>query len=181
MQDARQVSWRGRSEPGSARGATTLIALLRGINVGGNKKVPMAVLRDLATGLGFRQVESYIQSGNLVLAASQAAEAAEAALEQAIERHFGFAVDVIVRTGAQWLRYAAGSPFADAEAERPNWLLLGLSKRPPNLGAADTLRAYAKAGERIEVLDDAIWIDFAAGVASSKLTPAVLDRAVGST
>ena len=165
-------------DPSRQRG---LVALLRGINVGGNKKLPMAELRDLATGLGYRHVETYIQSGNLLLVTNLAAGAVEAALEEAIESRFGFSVEVIVRTADQWERYAAGSPFADAEADRPNLLLIGLSKRPLTPGAVQTLRDYAKAGERIEALTDAVWIDFGTGIAASKLSPAVLDRTAGST
>lgn len=158
-----------------------LVALLRGINVGGNKKLPMTALRDLATGLGYRHVKTYIQSGNLLFEANLAADAAEAALEEAIANRFGFSVEVIVRTAQQWERYAAGSPFADAEADRPNLLLLGLSKRPLRPGTAQTLREYAKSGERIEARADATWIDFRTGIGSSKLSPVVLDRAAGST
>lgn len=158
-----------------------LIALLCGINVGGNKKVPMAELRDLATGLGYRHVETYIQSGNLLFATDFGTAAVEVALEQAIEQRFGFSVEVIVRTAEQWRRYAAGSPFPDAEAARPNLLLLAASKRPLKPGAAEALRAAATSGERIEATTDAIWIDFPAGIGSSKLTPVVLDRAAGST
>ena len=157
------------------------IALLRGINVGGNKKVPMADLRNLAAGLGWQQVQSYIQSGNLVFAAEGSGAAAEAALERELARHFGFSVEVIVRAGADWQRYAAGSPFRESQTAWPHRLLLGLSKRPPQADAAERLRAYAKAGERIELVGDALWLDFAEGIGTSKLTPAVLDRAVGST
>lgn len=168
-------------EPGSVRGSTSLVALLRGVNVGGNKKVPMSELRDIVTRLGCVRVQTYIQSGNLVFSTPIAPSAAELALEQGIRRRFGFAVDVVIRTGAAWRAYAAGTPFADAQSERPHLLHLGLSKRPPKPDAADKLREYARSGERIEILDDAIWIDFGGSVASSKLTPAVLDRVVGST
>ena len=78
------------------------VALLRGINVGGNKKVPMAELRALGEKLGWRQVATYIQSGNVVFAGGGGAAAAERALEQAIEKRFGFPVPVVVRTAAQW-------------------------------------------------------------------------------
>jgi uncharacterized protein (DUF1697 family) len=157
-----------------------MIALLRGINVGGHRRVPMAELRDLALAAGLSDVGSYIQSGNLTFAAALDAAAAEAALEKAIEARFGFAVDVIVRTAAQWARYAAGSPFPDAASARPNLLHLGLSKRPPKPDAAEKLKARAAAGERIELLGDAIWLDFGAGVARSKLSPAAIDKAAGS-
>ncbi|WP_428266034.1 DUF1697 domain-containing protein [Haliangium sp.] len=164
----------------STDGPVGLIALLRGINVGGHKKVPMAELRALATDLGFADVATYIQSGNLVFSTDLAPESAESALEAAIADHFGFSADVVVRTGAQWRRYASGSPFPDAERERPKLLHLGLPKRAAAPTAAETLLRYAAPNERIEVEADALWIDFASGAARSKLSPAVLNRALGS-
>jgi len=158
-----------------------LLALLRGINVGGNKVVPMAALREVAVGLGLRDVGTYIQSGNLVFTTDRPIAIVETSLEEAIEHSFGFSVEVIVRTAEQWQRYAGGSPFPDAERERPNKLYLGLSKRRPASGAEATLRARAQAGERVEVIGDAIWLDYPSGAGRSKLTPAVLDRAAGST
>ncbi len=158
-----------------------MAALLRGINVGGNKKVPMAELRELAKDIGGQDVETYIQSGNLVLTTSMGARDVEASLEQALLARFGFEVEVVVRTASQWRSYAKGSPFPEAEVDRPHMLLLGLSKRPPKPGAAEGLRAYAKAGERVDVVGDAVWVDFPVGAGKSKVTPAVLDRLVGST
>lgn len=170
-----------RAFAGTTDRTTTFIALLRGINVGGHKKVPMTELRDIASRLGWDGVQSYIQSGNLVFSAGVTQSVAELALERSILKCFGFAVDVVVRTSDAWQVYAAGSPFVEAQEERPHLLHLGLSKRPPQPDAIETLRRYAAAGEKIEIVDDVIWIDFASGVARSKLTPGVLDRAVGST
>jgi len=164
--------------PATSKG---FVALLRGINVGGNKLVPMAELRSLATALGWQRVATFIQSGNLVFVSDGSSAALEGALEKELARHFGFSVEVIVRGAAAWHRYAAGTPFPDAQATRPNRVLLGLSKRPPNPDAADRLRAVAKAGEQLQVVGDALWIDFNDGIGTSKLSPAVLDRAVGST
>jgi uncharacterized protein (DUF1697 family) len=158
------------------------IALLRGINVGGNRKVPMAQLRVLAQRLGWGNVTTYIQSGNVVFTANGVSTAAaEQQLEQAIELHFGFAVPVIVRSATGWLCAVARCPFAAAALERPNLVHLGFGKRPPRAAAAKDLAPYCKTGERVAVRGDAIWIDYAAGVARSKLTPAVLDRVIGST
>lgn len=161
--------------------AKVQIALLRGINVGGNRLVPMAALREIASGIGWSDVATYIQSGNVVFRAEAVGGAAEAALEAAIGERFGFAVEVIVRGGEQWRRYAKSEAFADAQAARPNLLLLAVSKRRPKADAVEVLRAAAKAGERVEANGDALWIDLASAVGTSKLTPAVLDRAVGST
>ncbi|HEY4279059.1 MAG TPA: DUF1697 domain-containing protein, partial [Conexibacter sp.] len=78
-----------------------LIALLRGINVGGNKKVPMAELRELMAGLGHTDVRTYVQSGNVVFtAASEDASAEQVAqgIEAAIEERFGFGSLITIRT-----------------------------------------------------------------------------------
>jgi uncharacterized protein (DUF1697 family) len=158
-----------------------VVALLRGINVGGNKRVPMKELCRLALDVGCTRVESYIQSGNLVLLTALEPAALEHALERSIFDHFGFEVEVIARTADEWRRYAVKSPFADAERERPHLLHLGVTKAKPKTGALAVLVPYAKAGERLELRADALWVDFVGGVARSKLSPAVLDRALGST
>lgn len=157
----------------------TLIALLRGINVGGHKKVPMADLRTLASAAGFTAVQTYIQSGNLVFDTDMAPEAARDLLGQAIRTHFGFPVDVALCSADQWRVHAAGSPFPEAETERPNLLHLGLGTRAVTPHAAEALAKYATAGEQITVSDGALWIDFPSGVARSKITPVAIDRAAG--
>ena len=159
-----------------------MMALLRGINVGGRRKVSMPELCLLASKVGLKNVRTYIQSGNLVFDAGQLTVAQIMSLiEKSISDRFGFSVDVIVRPAHRWRQYAHGSPFPDAERNRPSSLMLGLSKTLVAPNAADHLQERAKNGERIKVVDDALWIDFPHGVARSKLSPAVLDRAVGSS
>ena len=75
-----------------------LIALLRGINVGGNKKVPMARLRALLEGLGYTEVATLLQSGNAVFTAKEKPEAVRRALEAALKADFCFPVEVVLRT-----------------------------------------------------------------------------------
>lgn len=157
------------------------IALLRGVNVGGNKKVPMAELRDLAAGLGFRDARTYVQSGNLLFGASGKPATLEAKLERAIEQRFGFHVPVIVRGAAQWPGYVRGNPLPAASAKEPHLVHLALSKLPARNDALAALRERATGAERVELAGDAIWIHFAAGSARSRLSPAFLDRVVGST
>src|SRR5688572_3125009 len=98
-----------------------MVALLRGINVGGNRRVPMKELHSIAVKAGLKQVETYINSGNLVFdAGNLSAEDIAALLEKAIQKHFGFPVDVVARTEKQWKSYASRRPFADAAEIRPN-------------------------------------------------------------
>lgn len=97
---------------------TTYAALLRGINVGGNKKVPMADLRALLESLGHGGVRTYLQSGQAVFTAGHGDEESLAAgLRRAIEERFGFAVDVIVRDHAYLKAVADDCPFPAAELE----------------------------------------------------------------
>lgn len=156
------------------------VALLRGINVGGRNRVPMAELRALCGELGWADVETYIQSGNLVFSSGDGPARLEAELERAIERRFGLAIPVLVRTAAQWAAYAASNPFPEATEAEPNLVMLALSKAAPAPDAVAALQPRAADGERIVRTGDALWIYFAGGAGRSKLTPAVLDRLVGS-
>ncbi|MGW6415398.1 DUF1697 domain-containing protein [Streptomyces sp. NPDC055055] len=97
----------------------TYAALLRGINVSGHRKVPMAELRDVLEGLGHRDVRTYLQSGNAVFTTDAAAseETLTAGLEGAIESRFGFRVDCLVRGGDYLAAVADACPFPAAELE----------------------------------------------------------------
>ncbi|CAL9401442.1 DUF1697 domain-containing protein [Streptomyces sp. Tu 3180] len=98
--------------------ATTYAALLRGINVGGSRRVPMADLRALMEGLGHDGVRTHLQSGQAVFTSGHGDEESLAAeLAAAIERHFGFGVDVIVRDHAYLAAIAGACPFPAAELE----------------------------------------------------------------
>ncbi|MFG3658465.1 DUF1697 domain-containing protein [Streptomyces sp. NPDC047706] len=97
---------------------TTYAALLRGINVGGSRKVPMADLRALLENLGHEGVRTYLQSGQAVFTAAHGDEDSLAAeLTRAIEDRFGFGVDVIVRDHAYLEAVAADCPFPAAELQ----------------------------------------------------------------
>lgn len=93
------------------------IALFRGINVGGKAVVKMADLKKLLTGLGYRDVQSYIQSGNVVFDA----EATQGKLTNEIQEGFahalGFNSMVTLRTEAEWSALVAGLPFSQEEMD----------------------------------------------------------------
>jgi uncharacterized protein (DUF1697 family) len=156
-----------------------LIALLRAVNVGG-RKLPMAELRTLCAELGWKEIETYIQSGNVVFSAAGQAEALEARLEKAIEERFGFHSDVMVRSAGSWATMLAVNPFAEASEAEPNRVLVGISKGQLEPGAAEAVSAKAVAGERVELAGGALWFHYPAGVGTSKITPSLIDRAAGS-
>src|SRR5438270_7932459 len=116
------------------------VALLRGINVGGHRRLPMAELRDLAAEIGLANARTYVASGNLVFDSSLAAVEIESLVEQGVERRFGFAVDVIVRDADQWRSLLASNPFTEPAEAVPKSVWLFLSKLPPRDTAAGELR-----------------------------------------
>jgi uncharacterized protein (DUF1697 family) len=145
------------------------IALLRGINVGGHRKVPMALLRETASGIGLIEPRTYVASGNLLFRSEEPAPALETRLETAIEQRFGFDVDVIVRSGAQWALYRAGNPFPGESDQQPNLVMMTLGKRAASDEDVAKLRQKASGNERVERVGDAIWIWFGNGAGRSKI------------
>lgn len=164
----------------SANSPETFIGLPRGVNVGGQHKIPMAELRSVCAGIGWEGVQTYIQSGNVVFTATGSSGELESQLERAIEAQFRFSVPVIVRSSASWRRYAKENPFPDASQHTPNFVALALSKMPPGRGAVQALRRRAAHGEEVVKAGDDLWIHYRGGMGRSKLSPSVLDRSVGS-
>jgi uncharacterized protein (DUF1697 family) len=159
----------------------TFVALMRAINVGSTRKVPMADLRALCTKAGLKRPETYIQSGNLIVDADGDADRLRRLLEKAMTARFGFAVDIVVRAATDWEHYVAANPYARDAQALPNMVHLYLSRDPLKPSAAGELKQKARSGERIVMAGGTLWIDYGAkGVAGSKLSPAVIDRACGS-
>jgi uncharacterized protein (DUF1697 family) len=159
----------------------TFVALMRGINVGSTRRLPMAELREICIGSGLRRPETYIQSGNLIVDADGPADDVRHLLESNLTARFGFVVEVVVRDVAAWARYIAANPFSGDAGLRPKLLHLYLSRDRMAPDAATLLQQRARSGERLAFAGDALWIDYGAdGVHSSKLSPLLIDTACGS-
>jgi uncharacterized protein (DUF1697 family) len=146
-----------------------MVALLRGINVGGHRKVPMAVLRQAAEEIGFDAPRTYVASGNLVFGSGTYCASAEARLEHELEQRFGFRIDVVARTAEQWSGYCRSNPFPAESARAANLVMLVIGKQPADDAGLAALRARATGEERVERRGDAMWIWFANGAGRSKL------------
>jgi uncharacterized protein (DUF1697 family) len=146
------------------------VALLRGINVAAQRKVPMADLRALAVDLGLGSPRTLIASGNLVFESEEERPLLEALLEEGLKRRFGFPVDVMLREARQWSDYCSENPFPTESALKPNFLLLFLGKEAADDRMVEALCARADAGEKVARSGDALWIYFANGGGRSKLS-----------
>jgi uncharacterized protein (DUF1697 family) len=74
----------------------------------------------------------------------------------------------------------ASNPFPDATGIEPNRVMLLVSKAPPLTSAADDVQRRARDGERVRLTGDALWIHYPSGQGTSRLSPALIDRCIGS-
>jgi uncharacterized protein (DUF1697 family) len=147
------------------------VALLRGINVGGHNKLPMAELRALCADLGFTDIKTYIQSGNVAFEAD--ADPADTLRAGIVER-FGLTVPVVVRTREQLREAQANNPF-DVDDKR---LHLGFMDRVADGSQLDPNRSP---GDVFQVIGDVIYVRYGGPSHKSKLTLKWFEKQLGCT
>ncbi len=145
------------------------VALLRGVNVGGNKPAPAAELRALGEGLGLADPQTVVNSGNLVFGSERTPEELETALADAVETRLGFRCEVFVRTSEAWRALIDGNPYSDAAERNGSQLMLTLLRRQPTEAELAALGAAAAPDERVEIRPGVIYADFPQGLGRSKL------------
>lgn len=157
------------------------IALLRGINVGGNKKVPMAQLRKVLEGLGYTQVATLLQSGNAVFTSKEKSPAKVARqLEAAIAQEFGFQVSVIIRTRDELAAAIEANPLPGADEAPSKFLVVFLSDEPdPQRFKQIDPAAYLP--EEFRLVGREIYARFPDGIGNSKLAAVLGGPRLGVT
>lgn len=131
----------------------TYISILRGINVGGHRKIKMADLRKMYEELGFINVKSYIQSGNVIFQSSPIKiSILEKKLEEAVLENFGFEAPVILRKKHEWEKVLVENPFLKNDDTTENLFVSFLSDTPkPDL--LKKLEERETENDQIKVLD----------------------------
>ena len=142
---------------------TAYVALLRGINLG-KRQLRMEDLRRIASGLGLENPRTFIASGNLLFASDQGEAALKSELEEALAKHMGAPVPVMIRTAEEMAEVAAANPFADQPGNRV--VAIFLDEAPPS-GFAE--QAKHVAGERMAPGSREIYVHYPDGQGSSKL------------
>ena len=157
------------------------VALLRGINVGGHKPVAMSELRDLLAGLGFVDVRSLLQSGNLVLRGdARTGGRLERTLETEAAQRLGLETDCFVRTATEWKAVVSRNPFP-TEAERdPAHLVVMFLKEPPKAKDVAALRAAITGPEIVRATGMHAYIVYPNGIGRSRLTNTLIERTLGT-
>jgi uncharacterized protein (DUF1697 family) len=156
------------------------VAMLRGINLGPSRRVPMADLRALLTEAGYEDVRTYVQSGNIVLRSPAKPGQVQRDLQTLISGRFGFDVPVIVRSRAQLAAVVKANPLGEAADDLKRYQVSFLAEKPP----ADLLRRMeelAHESERVVARGREIYAWHPDGVARSKLWNALAGKGLGVT
>jgi uncharacterized protein (DUF1697 family) len=160
---------------------TRYVALLRGINVGGHKRVAMADLRATLESLGHDEVSTLLQSGNaLFTSPAKSPDQVARDIERAIDARHGMAVKVLVRTGPELAQIVDANPLPDAASE-PSKLHVAFLSADPDAGRIDSLDAARSQREVIRPGKRALYIWYRDGAGRSKLTNDLMERRLGVT
>src|SRR5690606_506303 len=151
----------------------TFIALLRGINVGGHKKVPMATLRELLAKDGLTNVQTYIQSGNVIFQSSKEAIELEKIINKIILDYFGFEVSVIVKTPEELQTILDDCPFQKDKKEHSFFIMF--NKIPDAELVADAQQISYENEETI-IKKDALYFYCSIGYGKSKFNMNTFER-----
>lgn len=153
-------------------------AFLRGINVGGRNKVPMAGLRALLAELDYADHATHLQSGNAIFSSQAPADALELEIADAVATRFGVSCAVMVRAGAELATAVRGSPLG-GEPENPSRYFVAFLSEPPAARALAALDGVSFEPDALWVRGREAYLWCPAGAGETKLTNAALEKRLG--
>lgn len=152
----------------------TYIALLRGINVGGHRKIPMADLRDLLTNSGLETVQTYIQTGNVIFQSlEENIQILQVVIQKSIANHFGFEVPVIIKTRSELQAVFDKSPFSIAEKEKSYFAFLSCE---PKIELIDEMQKVTYENEAFLITKNCIYFYAEKGYGQAKFNLKMFER-----
>ena len=155
---------------------TTHIAMLRGINVTGHNVIRMEALRAAFAALGFKNVKTYIQSGNVIFETDEPATGLSAKIQKAILKKFGFEVPVLTKTADEMAEIVKRNPFATDTALDQKKLYVTFLSDDPRANAGELLKPLAANGERFHVVGRAVYGCFPNGYGETKLSNTAIEK-----
>jgi uncharacterized protein (DUF1697 family) len=147
------------------------IVLLRGINVSGKNKLPMAELRQILTNLGFQNIQTYIQSGNILVDAEDSKPKVAKKIKEAIALKYDYEVPVIVRTVKEWQKIIGNNPYTEREEQKKMYFTFLKNK------AKETTIEINKApGDEFTIIDDVVYLYCEGGYGNTKLSNNLFEK-----
>jgi uncharacterized protein (DUF1697 family) len=146
----------------------TYVALLRGINVGGRNALPMSELKQSLESVGCKEIQTHIQSGNVVLRSSTKPAMLARDIASAIKTHHGFEPHVLVMDKVDFEEAVRNNPFPEAESE-PKSVHLGFLDAVPSVPDLEGLDGIRAASERFKLKGRVFYLHAPDGIGRSKL------------
>jgi uncharacterized protein (DUF1697 family) len=159
----------------------TLVALLRGVNLGSNNRIAMPALREALTAGGFGDVRTYVQSGNIVLDSDQPPDELAVSVGRVLIDRFGLDVQVIARSADELAEVVAHNPFGDEATINPKALQVTFRTKPMETDELAALRGRAAGTEKVAAHGRELYSWHPDGIARSKLALAITPRRVPAT
>ena len=156
------------------------IVLLRGINIGSRNRIAMPELREALEEAGFADVQTYVQSGNIVLSSSSKADAVARKVKREISKSFGLDIDVVVRTRAQIAKIVERNPL-EKDAKDPKRYQVSFLSAKPSAAVMRKLEEAAAEQERVVLVGREIYAWHPEGIARSRLWTLLAGRGLGVT
>lgn len=151
--------------------------LLRAVNIAGRRLV-MADFKAVLADLGFQDVRTVVATGNAVISAPRADAALEARIEAGLKAAFEDTPDVLVRDGEQFAAILAANPFPEMARDAPHHLVVMFLRGEPDPAAVEALRAKIKGPEEVAAGPGCLYARYPDDIGHSKLTGAVIERAL---
>ncbi len=147
----------------------TYIAFLRGINVGGHKKIKMADLRLLFEEIGYKNAMTYIQSGNVIFnSLDEDRGKLEYQISEAIKNHYGFEVPVLVKTTTEIKKILGTNPYNDPEDLASNKIYFVLLQEIPQKEDIETTSTIIFENEKFVITPECVFIRYDLGAGKAK-------------
>lgn len=155
----------------------TYVALLRGINVGGHKKIKMVDLKEMFNKMGLKDVVTYIQSGNVVFKSSiTKTSELEEKINKSIAKTFSFEVPVLVKTYEALKSIFDKNPFTETADIENKRIYFALLKETPQPEFKVAFQNENFPGELFVVAEDCVYLNYALGAGKAKLSNNLIER-----
>lgn len=165
------------ARPASSARTASYVVLLRGVNIGKAKRVPMAEFRSLLESLNYTGVRTLLNSGNAIFSGPRAASASHAkSIHAALQAALGLEIPVVVRSSREFLAAVEQNPLEPTEAEHPR-LLVAFAQQRAALQGLSVLSPLVTSDEHFHIGRQAAYLLCKRGILESKAAAAMLGRA----
>ncbi len=159
---------------------TKYIALLRGINVGGHRKILMADLKMMLAEIGFSEVQTYIQSGNVVFSSEEKdTQKLGELIAEAIKKQFDFDVPTMVKTKQEWQKAVDENPFTAENNVDISKLYIAFLDCLPSAEGVIKLAAFDFGNDKFKLVENVVYLKYATKAHESKLSNPMLENKLG--